>query len=90
MPPPHFCLKVVCKRGGGTFSGAYGNTNTYHQVFVVDIFLQFSDVFSDIIKWIVCLHAMHNRDHADNVTTIDCYQVPMLHMTMLKDACTCS
>ena len=25
--PPHFCLKVVCKKGGGggPISGAYGN-----------------------------------------------------------------
>ena len=24
MPPPHFCFKVVCKKGEGVFSGAYG------------------------------------------------------------------
>ena len=29
-PPPHFCLKVVCKMGG-VFLGAYGNTHYNHQ-----------------------------------------------------------
>ena len=32
MPPPHFCLKVVCKKGG-SISGAYGSSNELDHTF---------------------------------------------------------
>ena len=41
MPPPHFCFKVKCKKGG-VFSGAYGT----HILMDVDVISMMSSCFT--------------------------------------------
>ena len=46
MPPPHFCLEVVCKKGGGVISGAYGTQILHTQVTTTQVTALWSSCWS--------------------------------------------